>query len=112
VRVRFQGGNILDHLHARAVRDVDTGCLRWTGAHNRSGYGQLKLDTGRVESVHRLAYEAAFGPIPDGLHIDHVFLRGCRFRDCIEPSHLEAVTPEENVRRTPPERRRGHRNVQ
>jgi hypothetical protein len=41
------------------------------------------------------------GPIPDGHEIDHVAARGCRHRDCIEPTHLEPVTRLENCRRVP-----------
>jgi hypothetical protein len=36
------------------------------------------------------------GPIPDGLHLDHL----CKVRNCVRPSHLEAVTPRENVMRS------------
>lgn len=60
----------------------------------------------KVIAVHRLAYEVAVGAIPDGYVIDHVRERGCRFRDCIEPRHLEAVTQAENVARIPSERLR------
>lgn len=35
------------------------------------------------------------GPIPDGLVIDHL----CRNPQCVNPMHLEPVTPEENTRR-------------
>jgi hypothetical protein len=42
------------------------------------------------------AYELTYGPIPEGLVIDHL----CRVRSCCNPEHLEAVTPEENNRRT------------
>lgn len=85
-------------LDSRSVRDEATGCLRWVGAHTPKGYGQIVLD-GKNVAVHRAAYERAFGPIPDGLDIDHVHELGCRYRDCVEPSHLEAVTHGENVRR-------------
>ncbi|QNJ56915.1 HNH endonuclease [Mycobacterium phage Reindeer] len=45
------------------------------------------------------------GPIPDGYEIDHVFARGCVHRDCIEPTHLEAVTRQENMARIPADHR-------
>ena len=53
---------------------------------------------GRREQAarHRLAYEDAFGPIPEGLTIDHT----CKVKRCVNPDHLEAVTQAENVRRT------------
>lgn len=71
-----------------------SGCWRWTGAHIANGYGHFSLQGKRV-GAHRVAYEALVGPIPDGLHIDHL----CRVRDCVNPAHLEAVTCRENVRR-------------
>lgn len=76
-------------------RDEKTGCLLFLGSINQqTGYGYL----GR-RIAHRVAYEEAYGPIPDGLTIDHVHARGCRYRNCIEPTHLEAVTSAENTRR-------------
>jgi hypothetical protein len=40
-------------------------------------------------------YEHHVGPIPDGLVIDHL----CRVHNCVNPEHLEPVTPAENTRR-------------
>lgn len=69
-------------------------CIEWTGAKAGGGYGVRSI--GDVNySVHRLAYEAAKGPIPDGLEIDHL----CRNRACHNPAHLEAVTHRENILR-------------
>ena len=85
-------------LWQRSERDAETGCLRWTGAHTPRGYGQIRIG-GKNVAVHRLAYEQTRGEIPEGYDVDHVHEAGCRYRDCIEPSHLEAVTHAENVTR-------------
>lgn len=77
-------------------RTVDAnGCWLWTGhVEKTTGYGRFSFQ-GRACSVHRLAYETWVGPIPAGLHIDHL----CRVRTCMNPAHLEAVTQAENNRR-------------
>jgi len=69
-------------------------CKLWLGAKDRDGYGHRRIG-GKLAIVHRKAYEDAYGPIPDGLEIDHL----CSVRNCYEPTHLEAVTHAENVRR-------------
>lgn len=75
-------------------------CLVWTGTVLQNGYGTMRVHY-RREYVHRISYELAKGPIPTGLHIDHL----CRNTRCVEPSHLEAVTPGENTRRAAPYRK-------
>lgn len=85
--------SIADRLIKRSQWDGD--CLRWTGDHNRQGYGRIHIE-GQKRSVHRVAYAEWIAPIPDGMEIDHVKARGCRFRDCLNPAHLEAVTKEQN----------------
>ena len=81
--------------------DDTTGCWRWTAGHFQiSDYGCCWW-RGKVRSMHRVAYELLVGPIPDGLQLDHVWARGCRFRDCCRPDHLEPVTARENALRSP-----------
>ncbi len=63
--------------------DLEDDCLLWEG-RLRDGYG---VWSGR--SVHRLAYERQVGPIAKGLTIHH----RCRRRNCVQVSHLEALTP-------------------
>lgn len=67
---------------------------------HEGGYGRINRG-GRTVPVHRYAYELAVGPIPSGLHIDHL----CGVRACVNPRHLEAVTQAENNRRAGARRR-------
>jgi hypothetical protein len=66
-------------------------CWIWTGSDNAIGYGRISVD-GRLHYAHRWSYEQARGPIPDGWVVDHL----CRTPQCVNPSHLEAVTHHEN----------------
>lgn len=75
------------------VRKTDT-CWLWGGRLAPHGYGSILVGKRHVR-VHRFAYELLVGPIPAGLHIDHL----CRVRHCVNPAHLEAVTNTENLRR-------------
>lgn len=70
-----------------------SGCWLWVGSMGRY-YGRLGVGKTNV-LAHRLSYEMHKGPIPSGLQIDHL----CRTMLCVNPDHLEAVTPEENKRR-------------
>lgn len=73
-----------------------TGCWMWQRA-TQKGYGAMKVpNEKRMVRTHRLAYETLVGPISAGLHIDHL----CKVRRCCNPTHLEPVTPAENVRRS------------
>lgn len=79
------------------------GCWPFTGAIANNGYGRIGFKS-RVLQAHRVAYEVLVGPIPAGMHIDHL----CSNRACCNPSHLEPVTQAENNRRAGA-RRRGER---
>lgn len=69
-----------------------SGCWVWTGKINRRGYGYAGPNN---RAAHRILYELHVGPIPDGLVIDHL----CRNKLCVNPAHLEPVTPKENTLR-------------
>lgn len=69
-------------------------CWLWTGTTSPGGYGRFSMD-GRRHQAHRIAYEWAIGPIPEGLVLDHL----CRNRACVNPEHLEPVTQRVNILR-------------
>lgn len=85
------------------------GCWIWTAALNESGYGATTHADGRYAMAHRVVYEIHVGPIPEGFHLDHLCHTkdancpggiACLHRRCVNPAHLEPVTPQENNRRS------------
>lgn len=70
----------------------ENGCRNWTGCLNSYGYGSFRDGTKRV-GAHRFAYKLKHGPIPQGLCVRH----RCDNRRCVEDSHLELGTNQDNV---------------
>ena len=75
------------------VPEPNTGCWLWL-AHLEKGYGRMSV-AGKRQFAHRLSYEHVNGLIPNGLQVDHL----CRVPCCVNPDHLEAVTPKVNTLR-------------
>ena len=82
---------------AKVSASNDQGCKLWTGARiKRYGYGQfgVKVD-GKwgMRRAHRVAWEIAHGPIPDGLCVLH----DCDVTNCVNPAHLFLGTQTQNM---------------
>lgn len=65
-------------------------CWPWLAAR-RGRYGFFNVPPTTI-GAHRYAYQAAHGPVPEGLVVDHM----CRNSICVNPNHLQAVTVSEN----------------
>ncbi len=90
------------------------GCWRWTGVHNRDGYGSFwngerfpgkegKRGGPVMVLAHRWAFEFFCGPIPVGLNVLH----RCDNPDCVNPNHLFLGTQADNVKDCIDKGRRG-----
>ena len=74
-----------------------TGCWNMPIVPAANGYVYLSGGArGRPKRLaHRVLYEKWFGPIPNGLDLDHL----CRNTWCVNPYHQEPVTRRENLLR-------------
>ena len=73
------------------VNKTDT-CWLWMAGGNGSGYGKFYVHKGKRVYAHRYSYEIHKGEIPKGYEVDHL----CKVVSCVNPDHLEAVTPHMN----------------
>lgn len=68
------------------------GCRAWSRSCCADGYGTVRVGS-KTLGAHRVAWELAFGPIPNGLHVLH----RCDNPPCCNPEHLFLGTHAENM---------------
>jgi hypothetical protein len=88
----------LDRFHEKYTVS-ESGCWLWKDYKNHGGYPTFFPGDGnrkRVHLAHRWSYATFAGPIPEGLHIDHI----CRVRSCVNPKHLQTIDPVEHGKLT------------
>lgn len=78
-----------EKFNSRTRREGD--CLIWTGSVISSGYGSFRGDGEFL--AHRYAWARKNGPIPKGMHIDHI----CWNRLCVSVDHLRLATRAQNA---------------
>lgn len=74
--------------------DGPDACWPYYGSRTDKGYGHFHI-RGELYQAHRFALHATGVEIPAGHHVDHL----CRVPWCVNPTHLEPVTPRENTLR-------------
>ena len=77
---------------AEKVKPHKSGCHHWIGSTMPNGYGHI-YSGGRAAYAHRVAWELANGPIPDGAYVLH----DCDNRRCVNPAHLRVGSFQDNM---------------
>ena len=80
--------------HVQEVSVESRDCVEWPWARTGRGYGTVYNPKNRkFYGVHRAAYEAAYGPIPEGMVVMHI----CDNKACFAIEHLTLGTQKDNV---------------
>jgi HNH endonuclease len=75
--------------------EVTDGCHEFKGDRNNLGYGRIRSSVPpyRAVYIHRIVWQEANGPIPDGMEICHT----CDNPPCVRLDHLFLGTHRENL---------------
>lgn len=81
-------------MSAKWTVNEDSGCWDWNMYRDPNGYGRTGRSGDPETMAHRWAYEQSFGPIPDGMTVDHL----CFNTACVNPAHLRLLSRSENAK--------------
>ena len=68
-----------------------SGCWIWSGSVQEYGYGHFYCG-GKIINAHRWSYKKWVGDLLPGMIVHHT----CENRSCVNPLHLEQITPREH----------------
>lgn len=75
--------------------DASSGCMIWTGAVQRNGYGAFKCN-GQKHDAHVFSWRIANGGVP--VPLGQLVMHSCDCRPCVNPAHLVLGTTSDNMR--------------
>ena len=89
---------VIDRLNG-SMRPAEewSDCVESIAGVGSHGYPHFSWSDGERsynQTAHRIAWFDAYGPIPDGLTVDHM----CHNQRCVNIDHLRLLTPSENAK--------------
>ena len=79
-------------FHASYIPVTETGCWLWLGVSGKNGYGVMRFLGTNYRGAHRVSYVLHKGELLPGMHVHHK----CNTPACVNPDHLDQVTPRVN----------------